>query len=133
MIDVNWQLELEREHVEQNDQIEQLVTALLSTPPDLDTARNIVRAIDRELPDHLGREEAVMAPWLAKVLPEAREELALLERQHVELFAQATAARYALAGVTPAVDYGVALRFARKFADHLERERRLVERAIASS
>jgi iron-sulfur cluster repair protein YtfE (RIC family) len=130
VIDERWRAELDREHEEQDGQIEALIAALLETPPDLETARNIVRTIDAELPDHLSREEAVISPWLAKVLPEARNELATLEREHMQLFHQVTAARYALAGVTPAVDHGVALRFAHLFADHLERERRLIEQAL---
>ncbi len=130
MIDERWRIELDREHAEQDGQIEQLIAALLDTPPDIDTAREIVRSIDRELPDHLTREEAVISPWLARVLPEARNELATLEREHVELVNQVTAARYALAGVTPAVNHGVALRFAHLLADHLERERRLIDLAL---
>lgn len=125
-----WKTEIEREHDEQRVQLEQLEDALLADPPDVRRALELVLEIDRGLPEHLAREEAVVSPWVARVLPETQLELDRLEREHVQLFTGITSLRYALAGVTPQADLGAGVRFVRFFRDHMEREHRLVEQAL---
>jgi iron-sulfur cluster repair protein YtfE (RIC family) len=122
-----------REHEEHERQVRELTEALHAHPVDLPEVRRVVAEIDRELPDHLRREEQVVLPWLARVLPEAAPEVEVLAREHLDLFQSVASLRLSLASAQVAVGpvATAALAFLNFFRDHLHREEALVERAIA--
>ena len=122
-----------REHEEHERQVRELTEALHSHPVDLPEVRRVVTEIDRELPGHLRREELVVLPWLARVLPEAAPEVDVLAREHLELFHSIASLRLSLAASQIAVGpvATAALAFLAFFRDHLHKEEALVERAIA--
>jgi iron-sulfur cluster repair protein YtfE (RIC family) len=122
-----------KEHEDHERQVRELTEALHAHPVDLPEVRRVVAELERELPDHLRREELVVLPWLSRVLPDAAPEVEGLAREHLHLLHSIASLRLSLA--SPQVAVGplatAALAFLNFFRDHLHHEEALVERAIA--
>ena len=128
--ELDWFME---EHDELDERLPTLAAALCEDTVDLAGARNQLTGMAVELEEHLEREERLLFPWVARLLPDAEPALEQLEHEHVQLRSLLAALQSAVADPRLADQRRLhGARFAQLLRHHAKAERRLVARATAT-
>ncbi len=128
--DLDWFME---EHDALDERLPQLAETLCEEDIDLADARSQLAGLARELEEHRDREERLLYPWIARLVPDAEPALEQLAREHVQLLSLMATLQFAVADERLADDRRTnGARFVRLLRHHAKGERVLVARAVAT-